>query len=61
LATRHQLAEALTRQGRFADAEPRFAEILAARQRILGPDHPATQATSEALQLTRAQLASELD
>jgi Tetratricopeptide repeat len=29
-------------QGRYADAEPMFRQVLAARRRVLGDDHPDT-------------------
>ena len=41
LATRHEIASVLAAQGKPADAEAEFRQILDARLRVLGPDHPA--------------------
>ena len=44
LNTRQQIAGE-TAAGRFAAAEAEYRDVLAARLRILGPDHPDTLAT----------------
>src|SRR5437763_1062752 len=36
-------------QGRYADADPLFRQVLAARRRTLGDDHPATPSTAHPL------------
>ena len=39
------LADALGRQGKFAEAERMQQEVLDLRRRVLGPEHPNTLAT----------------
>src|SRR2546428_255679 len=39
----------LSLQGRYADAEPMFRQVLAARRRVLGEDHPDTLSTEHRL------------
>ena len=45
LTARHNIARALADQGRPADAEAAFRQVLDARLRVLGPDHPRTLST----------------
>jgi len=42
LSTLNELAEILTPQGRYAEADAMYAELIAAQRRTIGPDHPAT-------------------
>ncbi|NUP19060.1 MAG: tetratricopeptide repeat protein [Streptomyces sp.] len=42
LDTRFVLGQALHRMGRYAEAEALHRQVLAARERVLGPDHPDT-------------------
>jgi tetratricopeptide (TPR) repeat protein len=37
----NELAEVLTPQGRYAEADQIYGELIAAQKRTLGPDHPA--------------------
>ena len=37
-----QLGDVYTRQERYADALPLFAEVFETRRRVLGPEHSAT-------------------
>jgi len=45
LSTRDNWAGALMREGKNADAEKEYRDVLAIRLRVLGPDHPDTLAT----------------
>jgi hypothetical protein len=45
LTTRHRIAYALAAQGKPADAEAEHRQILDARVRVLGIDHPSTLIT----------------
>src|SRR4051812_8792835 len=38
----HREGEALYAAGRYAEAEPRWREVLARAERELGPEHPGT-------------------
>lgn len=58
LRTKESLADAYCAVGRAADAIPIREQVLVARERILGPDHPDTQATRERLLAPRAAMAS---
>jgi hypothetical protein len=40
-------------QGQHADAEAEYRQVLDARLRILGPDHPDTMTTRNALKRLR--------
>jgi hypothetical protein len=40
----------LSRQGKHADAESEFRQVLDARLRVLGPDHPDTLVARRRLQ-----------
>ena len=42
LTSRSNLANALSSQGRFAEAEEENRAVLAVRERVLGPEHPNT-------------------
>ena len=46
LAARHQIAVEMAARGDHAAAEAELRDVLAARQRVLGPDHPSTQITA---------------
>jgi hypothetical protein len=47
--TRHSIASMLADQGQAADAEAEFRQVLDARLQVLGPGHPDTLATREAI------------
>jgi eukaryotic-like serine/threonine-protein kinase len=49
LALRYRRASAARFLGRTADAEAEFRQVLDARQRILGPEHPDTLNTADNL------------
>ena len=49
LATRHEIARTLADQGRAADAEAEYRQVLDAEQRVLGPEHPHTLITADML------------
>ena len=51
LATRHEIARVLGDQGKLADAEAEFRQVLDGELRVLGPDHPSTLATVNWLKL----------
>ena len=40
------IAQEMAARGDHAGAEAEFRDVLAARLRVLGPDHPSTQITS---------------
>ena len=42
LSTLNELAEILTPQGRYAEADQIYGELIKAQKGTLGPDHPAT-------------------
>ena len=42
LSARHEIARMLAAQGKPADAEAEFRQVLDAELRVLGPDHPFT-------------------
>ena len=45
LATRHNLAAAIDAQGRSAEAEAMYREVLPLQEKVLGREHPGTLAT----------------
>jgi hypothetical protein len=47
--TANNLAGALTAQGKYDEAETMYRETLAARQRVLGSEHPETLMTANNL------------
>jgi hypothetical protein len=49
LNARHNLARAASEQGRWAEAEVGFREVLEARRRVLGEDNRDTLATRQEL------------
>lgn len=42
LATRNNLANALSHQGKYAEAETEYHAVLALKEKVLGPEHPDT-------------------
>jgi hypothetical protein len=42
-------ADALDAQGKYAEAETMYLEVLAVQRRVLGPEHPSTLRTSSNL------------
>ncbi|MFC8423520.1 tetratricopeptide repeat protein [Streptomyces sp. NPDC057236] len=50
LGSRHNLAEALHRMGRYAEAVDLHRQNLVARTRVLGPDHPDTLTSRDGLE-----------
>ncbi|MDQ2814760.1 MAG: tetratricopeptide repeat protein [Actinomycetota bacterium] len=55
MTSRATLAWLAARQGRRAEAEELYRQVLADRSRVLGVSHPDTQATGEEL----AQLSAD--
>jgi hypothetical protein len=45
----NNLADALDAQGKYAEAETMYLEVLAVQRRVLGPEHPSTLRTSSNL------------
>jgi Tetratricopeptide repeat len=58
--SRHGLGRSYAAAGRLADAVPLLERTLAGRKRVLGPDHPATRATRDALTLVKDQRSAAL-
>ena len=54
LTARHNIAYALLNQGKAAEAEAAFRDLLPLRERVQGPEHPGTLATRH--ELARALL-----
>jgi tetratricopeptide (TPR) repeat protein len=50
LEARHQLAEILVVKGKKREALNEFRDVLAAKTRVLGPDHPSTVRTARAIE-----------
>jgi len=58
LVTAMNLASALVQQGKYAEAETLYSDVLEAQQRVLGSEHPNTLMTANnlaALSARRAQ------
>lgn len=49
LETRHLLGKVIADQNRYAEAEPLLRQVLTERERVLGKEHPDTQATRQEL------------
>ena len=45
LNARHEIARVMAEQGRHADAETEYRDLLTTKLRVLGPDHPETLKT----------------
>ena len=56
----HNLAAAYARAGRPRESIACYKRTLAGRKRVLGPDHPATRVTRDALTRVKDQRSSAL-
>ena len=52
LAARHNIAAALLDQGKAAEAEAAFRDLLPLRERVQGPEHPGTLSTRHSIAVT---------
>ncbi|WP_157527194.1 tetratricopeptide repeat protein, partial [Micromonospora rosaria] len=61
LTSRHNLAGCYRATGRIAEAVALYERVLAAREQVLGPDHPDTRASRDLLTRSRAEAAAGTD
>ncbi len=54
----HNMAQSLSEQGKHDEAAAMLQDVLEARKRVLGIDHPHTLATAESLESVRSKLSA---